>query len=355
VGGSETWQFQLPLPADMPIGEHRLRVFVAEAEGAVLPETSHNDELSFSFGVYENSVERSKVYMEVYTDQTSLYVPFLNSAMSQILSGSSTLADKLAVANVHRPGTPLAIDAGAYLHELYAYTWPTFTSNRSYFPMEEHIAYDMNDYLLYGDDFSISIIGGIIAQDLSMPSFATVDLQADYAADSHQLTVTATGTTLPEAEAICGDLALTLLLVEDGVKGEQVVYNALTQQATTNRNYQHNQVLRGYMTQPTGDRIDISGDRYTFSRTLTLDSGWQADKLTVIALLTKYADTVTADNVLDMDVINCNSIALSAVMGMAPIRTEVSNDSDTWYSLSGQRVKPTGKGVFIHNGKKILR
>jgi len=29
--------------------------------------------------------------------------------------------------------------------------------------------------------------------------------------------------------------------------------------------------------------------------------------------------------------------------------------SDEWYSLSGQRiVKPTKKGLYIHNGKKVV-
>lgn len=349
-GASSEWQFSVPLPADITVGSHQLKAF-AVVPGDASPATPC-DETAVTFGVYSQSVPRNQVYMEVYTDQYSPYVPFLNEALAKLRSENP----QLAIANVHRPGTPLAIDGAAYLHELYAYTYPTFTSNRSYFPGEAYIAYDMNDYLpVIGADMTASIIGDIMQQDLYNPSFGTIALKAGYDEATRQLTVEADGTLLPEATAIYGDVALTLLLTEDGVKSQQAVYNAVTQRTTVNSNYVHNQVLRTYMTAPTGDVITPSGDgSYTFSRTITLESGWQVGKMTVIALLTKAADSVTDDNVLDVDVSNCASLPLSSATGIIAVTADTASSADAWYNLNGQRVTPNGKGLYIHKGKKVV-
>lgn len=47
----------------------------------------------------------------------------------------------------------------------------------------------------------------------------------------------------------------------------------------------------------------------------------------------------------------------STVTGISSIQNEngdMTNGDDAWYNLQGQRVKNPGKGVFIHNGKKVV-
>ena len=335
-GHSAEWQFSVPLPADMPIGLHQLRVLAAVP--STIGDASSNyvcSEQSKTFAVYRESVPRSKTYLEVYTDQTSPYSAMLNDALKLL----QAQYPQLTLTNVHRPGTPLAVDDAAYLHELYAYTWPTFTSNRAYFPGEAYIAYDMNDYLpVVGAEMTAGIISGIVEQDFTSPAFCTINLQTHYDKSTRQLTVQATGQALPEAEAIYGDLALTLLLTEDGVTGSQAVYNTVTQRTTTNRNYQHNQVLRGFMTAPTGDALQIDNNTYDLSCTTTLDDTWQPEKMTVVALLTKYAETVDDNNVLDMDVINCTSSSLSEASGITTIPDSGTQGVTTFYALDGKQL-----------------
>ncbi len=360
-GQEESWEFDIQIPADMTIGKHQIKVFTCQAEGEALPELSRNDTMSASFAVYNETLERrNKVYMEVYTDQSSPYVPYLNDAITELVKNSD-----VAVANIHRPETPLAIDGAAYLHELYAYTWPTFTVNRAYYPGEAYIAYDMNDYLpVIGTEMTVGIINSMLIPDLQSPSFASVDVKATFDADSRQLTVTASGSLLPDAKSIYGDMALTLLLVEDGVKGAQAVYNNMTGKTTVNNNYLHNQVLRSYLTEPTGDLIEVTDNSFTTERSLTLDADWKADKMTVIALLTKYADNVTDDNVLDMDVINCNTATVSATQGIHSISATIPTDSDIIYDMQGRPIAKGAwsmvksqlpKGLYIVNGKKVAR
>lgn len=349
-GQSEDWKFTVHLPSDIAVGMHQLSVFACEAEGEALPEKSKNDRMTAKFAIYEQSVIRDQVYLEVYTDQTSVYVPYLDKALDLISAN-----ERVAIVNVHRPGTPLAIDGAAYLHELYAYDWPSFTVNRSYFPGEEHVAYDMNYYLpVIGEEMTAGIINDMLVQDLYSPSFATIELQTGYYELTRQLTVNASGTLLPEAESIYGDLAVTIMLVENGVKSPQYQYNANTGRTTNNQNYVHNYVLRGYMTAPIGDAVETDGTDWSLQRTTILDTAWQPGKVSVVALLTKLSDTVTADNLLDMDVINCASAQLSSTMGISTTRVNTEKANHEVYNLNGQRVAQPSKGLYIVNGKKVV-
>ena len=336
-GRQAVWQFRCSLPSDIAIGMHQLSVFASEAGGQPLPERSKNDTLTAQFAVYRESMERQQAYLEIYTDQTSAYVPWLDDAVD-LLAGKF---DRMAVVNVHRPGTPLALTEAAYLHQLYAYDWPTFTVNRSYFPGEAYIAYDMNDFLpVIPAEMSAGILGDVVMQDAASPAFASVQLQASYDAATRQLTISSEGEALPEATAIYGDLALTLLLTEDGVVSRQAQYNAATQRTTNNQNYVHDYVLRGFMTSPTGDAIQVEDGRFSATHTTTLDAAWKPERMRVVALLTKKADQVTDDNVLDMDVLNANSLSLA--QELLAVRTPIQDVRGVpagYYTLDG---KPLG-------------
>ena len=351
-GKMSMWQFSTKLPTDIANGMHTLKVFVDQIGGEVLDSRSKNDTLRVSFAVYRNSYNREKVFMEIYTDQNSAYAPFLNDAVKLLTNNSNNLT----VVNVHRPGTPLGLSSAAYLHGLYAYTLPSFTFNRSYFPGEAYVAYDMNDYLpVIPAEMSAGILGDMLMQDAATPSFATVNLQMSYDAATRSLHVKSTGDMLAEAQAIYGDLALTLMLVEDGVKAAQTVYNSATQRTTVNQNYLHDHVLRGYLTSPLGDQVESVDNQYEMNYDVTLEDGWNADNLTVVALLTKKVDAVTDDNLLDMDIINASALTMSEATGIVSLQTDVRRSSNRVYTLDGRPVSGALKpGVYVKDGKKIF-
>lgn len=338
--------FTVTLPADITIGLHRLTVSVDKVGGEPMPEKSVNDTLVATFAVYRDKLQRSQVYLEVYTDQESAYVPFLNNALSQLKSSQVPLS----VVNVHRPGTPLAVKEAAYLHLLYAYTWPTFTINRAYFPGEAYVSYDMNDYLpQVPTEFISGILSDMVYQDYYSPSFVSLTLEASYDTDSRQLTVKTEGQLLPEAAAIYGQLGVTLLLVEDEVKSKQLVYNSFLQRSTYNQNYQHNSVLRGYMTKPTGTALTQTGDTYSATFNKTLDEAWNPAKMRVVALITKYAETVSEDNLTDVDVVNAASFDLSTLESLGVVAPKTAVAAAAYYSLDGKAVSADNlkQGVYL--------
>ena len=82
------------------------------------------------------------------------------------------------------PALPGCFLLDLQVHELnnfYAYTTPSFTINRAYFPGEAHIAYDMNDYLLAFDSLMLqALISDMVTQDLTSPCFAGLTLTNSY-------------------------------------------------------------------------------------------------------------------------------------------------------------------------------
>lgn len=353
TGVQADWKFSLKLPNDIATGLHTLKVFVGQVEGEALPERSKYDMKSVSFGVYRNKLARQKAYMEVYTDQTSPITPYLNDMVKLVADNSSALV----TVNVHKPNTPLALASAAYLHDLYAYTHPAFSINRSFFPGEEHIAYDMNDYLpSVGAEFCAGILSDMLMQDFESPSFASVDLKLTYDPATRKVGIKATGDMLPEAKAIYGDVALTLMITEDQVKSRQTTVNALTGRTTNNQNYLHNDVLRAYVTSPIGDAVTSNDNKYEANYEFTLEEGWNPDNIKVVGLLTKKVDAVTEDNLYDMDVINANSAALGTITGIETIQPSVAVKHTGCYTLDGRRVetKNLKPGLYVINGKKTV-
>ena len=146
------------------------------------------------------------------------------------------------------------------------------------------------------------------------------------------------------------------MLTENNVKSSQVVYNTLRQTTSTNKNYNHNNVLRTYLTSPIGDGLTAVNGSFDVDYKATVDEAWKVEDLTIVALLTKKVDAVTADNLLDVDVINANSLPMTESTGIRNVVKNSDTGNGAVYSLDGRRVSTTNmkSGLYIVGGKKIV-
>ncbi len=363
---------------DMTPGTHQLTVSVTKIDGEptnqLLTPNSSPLSATSTFVYYTDALQRQKTYVEVYNDPESTNAPFLNQGIEQMLKQR----DDAIVVNVHKPGAALAVSEADYLADLYAYTYPAFTINRAYFPGESYIAYDMNDYLtVFPTDMVAGIINDMVQQDSENPAFATVEISPAYNADTRQLTVELSGDVHPQAADIFSQLALTVMLTENGVTSPQAVYNTTTGRTSFNRSYKHNHVLRQYLTAAQGDALDVTDatpnpaasaatipgasaatipdasasglPRYYARYETTLPEKWNIDNLEVVAFITKAADSVTDDNVMQMDITNANAVALADLPEITAIahHTTPNAQRPSLFTIGGQPVSTPGHGIYI--------
>ena len=86
-------------------------------------------------------------------------------------------------------------------------------------------------------------------------------------------------------EAMSGNYALTVLLVESHIISAQLDYNASPSDIL---NYEHKHLLRDAVTQPMGNDLvsnPTSGTLIAKSFTYPLKSGWQGNHMTVVAFI----------------------------------------------------------------------
>lgn len=335
----------LRLPSDLEAGTHTLAFFVHSIEGKTIQNPA-NDTLKSSFVVYTKSLARQKHYIEQYVSHQSPYVPYVDPIFDAVCKENSN------VCLVNIEGTSSnAVDEALYLHEIYPYTYPSFTIDRFYFPGETSIAFDINDYATVVPDIMVGVIQQLINEADWNPAFASINIVPSFNAETRKLTLSVSGETTDEIDKIFQGVALTLMITEDSVKAPQMTYNEMTQKSTWNSSYLHHHLLRKYITAPLGDQLDIRDNRYHVDYEVTLPATWKAENISIVALLTKAASAVTEANVMDLDVTNSNSVALREFItdGIMPVVAPSTEAKDEFYTLDGMKVNADNvkKGIYI--------
>lgn len=333
-GESTTWQNVIAIPADLGIGAHTFKAWVAAVNGVELTENTSRGKSS-NFALYANSVVRGKALFEAYNNLSSPYASTFNKVVEAVEAEN---ADVLSVVNVYAPGTTFGVAEAGYLHDWYAYTLPSFTINRSYFPAENHIAYDINDYILAMPEALVNaMLSDMVTQDLGNPSFATLDVSNSFDVASRKLTTKVSGTLLEEAAAIYGNVGVTLMMVEDGV---------------TSFSKSSDNVFRGFVGSPYGDPLAESVGDYEAEFSTVLPSGWNPQKMEVVAFLTKQLPEnaeMTENELKDYDVINAASAKVIDPSGVDGIVAEEEAGEAEYFTLSGVKVDAASlqPGVYI--------
>ncbi|MDE7402742.1 MAG: Omp28-related outer membrane protein [Muribaculaceae bacterium] len=339
-GESDSWQ-QIISMSGLAVGRHKMTVWAEQADGENIAADRRGTKTVW-FGLYDETMPRNMVYLEQYASPQYPASAMFNDVYDQLYD--ERFGDICRV-TMHIPGSPLYVEGSDYFQNLYAYTYPCFTVNRAYFPGEAHTAYDFNDYFgVLPTDFLALIMHDIIDQDVSSPTFASVDVEGEYDAASGKLRVTATGSALEDAEAICGPLAVTLMVTEDDVVSPQTVVTS-TGGTRKDSSYKHRDTLRGFITDAKGDGITLDDDKnFELIREFTVPADWNKSNLKVTALI-HSANTAPGQGF--EDVLNCARADVRDASGVP----EISDDSEMtpeYFSLDGLRLKEAPRsGIYV--------
>jgi hypothetical protein len=330
-GGSYIYDHTYSL-SGVGIGGHTVTVYVDQINGENYDGTAKAQ--SAKFAIYSESLQRNAAYMEIYGDQADYNSALLDEALEIT---KRDLGSKMITVKTFYPTNNLGVADAAPIHELYAYTYPCFSVNRSHFPGEPYVSYDVNDYLAYGmPDLIGGILDELVMQDAENPSFASLELSGD-AADTESLHIHASGEILPEVASIYGDMTLTLMVVEDNVVDKQMTTSG-------RKTYTYTDVLRGYAAKMGDIVIDGTQTAFDLDWTAAMPKVSDPNNLRIVGILTQ-AGTPTAANLYDFDVINAAECSL-VYTSVANIEAE-SSEAAVYYNLQGQRVANPDRGIYI--------
>ena len=334
AGQSDNYEMIFPVPEELGMGMHTVVTSITKINGKDSPDPSITAK-SGSFALYENSFDRNKVYVEVYSNQLNAYSSKLDGIMKLLRDDMNEMT---TIVQVHSPVTTLAAPQSSWLHGVYSYVTPSFTINRSYFPGEAHIAYDLNDYFsILPPEFTIAIVEDMVAQDYYNPAFVTLDLDAVYDPETRKLNVTASGDVLPEAKLIYGDMALSLMLVQDGIKSRQDTFNG--NNVKPDLRYEHNNVLKGYLTPDNGTPMEVKDGKYSVELSTTVPDNFDMTKGRITAIITKAGEFTTEEEAKAFDVINAADFNLSEISDVSEIEVAPqAKEIEGIYSIDGMRL-----------------
>lgn len=149
------------------------------------------------------------------------------------------------------------------------------------------------------------------------PSWATVNINSNYDASTRQAVVTIDGDLVPGFDSIMGeDAKLTVFITEDGLVAPQV---------SGGNNYVHNNVTRKALGSVKGVQIKkVGNNKYKNEFTFTVPSSWKADKLNVVAFISRPL----GNSLKDIYVTNTNKRKFGEYDEPTSVRGDVNKDGD---------------------------
>lgn len=350
---TKAFQAQVKLPEDLKYQDNELSVYVKSLEGAAPTEYTADDESKATFKAFTDTVAHQKNLLEHFTSQYCTYCPLGYDVLNKLME----LRNDLAWVSIHGDmgGTDVyTLDDGKYISEFTggSYTTggiPRAALNRYYEPAaasDAWLAYNLG----YRDATTgAKILSAVVdASKVSVPAFASVNIASNYDKATKKLTVKVSGDAVSDfADVFGSDAVLTVYLTENGLVSKQL------NQGTWIQEYPHNHVLRAILTEPLGDAVTWSGNKFENDYNVTLDNDWNADNMDIVAFISRPIKmqgnqyTTAAD---DAYVTNTNMVKLgSSTTGINGVNAGIDTSATevARYTVDGRRVSAPVKGLNI--------
>lgn len=350
TGETQVVQGQITIPSNMPLGMTPLYFYAVTADGKPFDEsTTTNDAAAVRVFTYNKAMPRQMTLMEQFTSQYCMYCqPGATNLKNFVTSRNNEIAWVAVHGNMPSGDDQFTIIPGNYIMAADAVSgFPSVAFNRTI--VDGEIAGGA-----YLGDYSADVMNGYFEEivtyvNTNSPALASVNISGSYNKDTRLLTVKVNGNGV-DVEQLLSDYALTVYLTEDGIVAPQLNPDG----RTWNQKYVHDHVLRASLTAPLGDMIEWNGDAYEKTFTTTLESGWNADNMNVVAFL---APAITVDLTQEEPdygrewVTNANCKAVKYISDGTGIKGVYNNGADAIetarYNAAGQVISAPQKGLNI--------
>lgn len=329
------------IPADMATGEHSLSMYIKAINGAVPTEATNDDRSSAAFNVYTESMPRQKQLIEHFTSQYCTYCPLGISVLEGVAAKRNDIAWVSIHGDMQSGNDQYTVNEGNYVMSFQTNTYPSASFNRTTYPNTTPVALGIA-YNASVKDQAVEYLSNFIDYTNNVPALASVAINTTYDNATRNLDIKVSGQTLDEFTQFIGsDAALTVYLTEDGLVAKQLNQGSWIPEFT------HDNVLRKVVTHPYGDAMNMNGNAYENTYSVTLDEGWNKDNMHVVAFISRKPKQTNISDKLWV-----TNTEISAVKDAATgIDTAISNGTGATevarYNANGVRLSAPQKGINI--------
>ncbi|MCR5643090.1 MAG: Omp28-related outer membrane protein [Prevotella sp.] len=266
---------------DFEVGRYTLTISPKLLNGEEFKYADENKKETM-LSIYEHDMGRQKVLIQNYTGTWCGYC----AEFDEILDNKNKERDDLVILSIHSGDKYSTPADDSYLSMLYSSGIPNVDLNRCVWQILENYREWTIKYSL--DDAK------------NQPSFANVNIKANSLENSPKVDIVVSGDRNEDFVPIEGWTNLTVLLVEDSIKGYQ-------NGSDLGPDFTHNNVIRKNISEIWGDLVEWDGDHYEKHYYVILDDQWKKENMRIVAFLSK---PFTGDNYDEIHVLNCNDLSL---------------------------------------------
>ena len=295
-------------------GLHTLTVTVATANGEVIENPMS---LSFTFKTFNNGFSRQMRLVEQFTSTYCRYCPLGTAALAALRD----LRGDIAWVGVHQnmSGTDVfrtaQCDSICNLQLVDGYPEGSFDRTVGLNSEEPNQVWTV---ISYNDaNYGAQMFSRFLDQIAESPSWATVNVNSTFDADTRKAVVTIDGELVPNYEDYMGsDSRLTVYITEDGLVAPQY------DDGTWINDYVHNGVLRKALVSVKGVALNKNGNSYKNEFTVDIPNNWVAENLNIVAFISRPL----GNPVNDIYVTNANKRKLGEFDEPEVLRGDVDGD-----------------------------
>lgn len=268
---------------------YQATVSVRPLEQGATDEVEANNTVSGPFSIFLTSYEK-KILVEQFTTINCPNCPAGSAVLNQM---ASKRTDLVWVAHHVGYGTDeLTLTASnTVMNNFQVGGAPFAMFDRTYIPGEGTVAVGIG---YTNASYGAGIVGAYADYCASVPAFVSVVVAGNYNPETRELTVDVTGEKNNLFDTYYEAANLTVYLIENGIVADQPQSGYAGQSA-----YVHHHVLRATLTPIMGQAVTWEGNRYSYQTTTTLDAGWVAGRMSIVAFLNKPFTGLATSQVLN--------------------------------------------------------
>lgn len=337
---TENVNIAIPIPADMTVGQHTVKVELTTVNGAAPTGEIVNNNTTSTFTAYVNCVDRQKQLIEHITSWTCTYCYLGYNLLRQMEQQYNDVAWVAIHGNQSSQQDPYYFaTCDEIMYYLGVSSFPSASFNRTYMPELAEVAGEITYSIGYYEQYISQLVPYIhdMMVETNSPSFVTLNVQSSFDASTRNMQVTVKGTGVEKAAQLMSGNNIYIYVTEAGLKGRQL------SNGKWESSFDHNNTLRAVLTDAQGDNIIWDGNNFTFTTSYTVPADYKEENLSIVAFVAPKPSSDT----MNMAVNNCEKAQLD--LTPTAISTVNSNNATETvrYTLDGRQISAPQHGLNI--------